>query len=208
MSIASAGKCRLIPILAACATALGLAEPAMAVDVNSKLSGASLKSTGGGADVILAAPIWFGNNGQSATYFAVTPYLFVPVESYKIGDPLNLGENRWKFDLQAGLARGLSPDILLQVTGSVMWYDTNSDAVGRGIGRLEQDNTYQLQTWLSYHLPVRQDMARRCRIFEVLGRPAETERRPDRRGHGTRPDLFRAVQVRDAGLLDPRIDPA
>ncbi|MCJ2128209.1 transporter [Methylobacterium sp. E-045] len=206
MSIASACKCRLIPILAACATALG--EPAMAVDVNSKLGGASLKSTGGGADVILAAPIWFGNNAQSATYFAITPYLFVPVGSYKIGDPLNLGENLWKFDLQASLARGLSPDILLQVTGSVMWYDTNSDAVGRGIGRLEQDNTYQLQTWLSYHLPVRQDMARRGRIFEVLGRPAETERRPDRHGYGTRPDLFRAVQVRDAGLLDPRIDPA
>lgn len=226
MPIASVRKRRLIPFLAACATALGLAEPAMAVDVNSadyvpapagtsiaafyttyttrgsykavggseitqdtnlesfvamprlihymdiggitvapqvlapvgtlfngKLGGASLKSTGGAADVILAAPIWFGNNAQSATYFAITPYLFVPVGSYKIGDPLNLGENRWKFDLQAGLAQGLSPDVLLQVTGDVMWYGTNSDAIGRGIGRLEQDNTYQLQTWLSYIPP-------------------------------------------------------
>jgi len=120
---------------------------------NGKLGGASLKSTGGAADVILAAPIWFGNNAQSASYFAVTPYLFVPVGSYKIGDPLNLGESRWKFDLQAGLAQGLSPDALLQITGDVMWYGSNNDALGRGIGRLEQDNTYQLQTWLSYIPP-------------------------------------------------------
>ncbi|WP_020186302.1 transporter [Methylopila sp. 73B] len=117
-----------------------------------KIGGAKFESTQGLADPILAAPVWLLNDTRSGSFFAITPYLFLPLGSYDAGEALNLGENRWKFDLQAGYQQNFA-DFSLQIAGDVMWYGDNKDAISRGSGRLEQKETYQAQAWLSYSPP-------------------------------------------------------
>ncbi|MCM2477575.1 transporter [Rhizobium sp. CG5] len=120
---------------------------------NGSLGGSALESASGIGDPILAAPLWLVNNKESGTTFAVVPYLFVPLGTYEAGDSLNLGENRWKFDLQVGGTQALGNGFTVQASFDTMWYGRNSDATSEGVGNLEQDNTYQAQIWLSYTPP-------------------------------------------------------
>ncbi|GAA5004810.1 transporter [Acinetobacter puyangensis] len=115
------------------------------------LNNTRLESASGAADPIFAAPVWLVNN--SKTNFAIVPYLYVPAGAYDAGRTLNLGENRWKFDLQLGGTQQLGGGFTAQVSADVMWYGDNKDAINNGVGRLEQDNTYQVQGWLSYTPP-------------------------------------------------------
>ncbi|NSZ19921.1 transporter (plasmid) [Agrobacterium vitis] len=120
---------------------------------NGSLGGAALDSASGIGDPIFAAPLWLVNNKNSGTTFAIVPYLYVPIGSYEAGRSLNLGENRWKFDLQLGGTQALGNGFTVQASFDTMWYGRNSDATSDGVGRLEQDNTYQGQIWLSYSPP-------------------------------------------------------
>jgi hypothetical protein len=72
---------------------------------NGSLGGARLDSASGLGDPILAAPVWLVNN--SSTTFALVPYLYVPAGSYDAGRTLNVGENRWKFDLSLAACSSL-----------------------------------------------------------------------------------------------------
>ncbi|MFL9609396.1 transporter [Methylobacillus sp. Pita2] len=118
---------------------------------NGSLGGVSLDSASGSADPIFAAPVWLVTN--PSTNLVVVPYLYVPVGSYDAGRTLNVGENRWKFDFQFGGTQVIAHDFTLHVSGDVMWYGKNDDAMGTGVGTLKQDNTYQFQSWLSYAPP-------------------------------------------------------
>jgi hypothetical protein len=81
------------------------------------------------------------------------PYLYVPAGAYDAGRTLNVGENRWKFDLQLGGVQQLGNGFATQLSSDVMWYGVNDDATGIGTDRLKQDNTYQFQGWLSWTPP-------------------------------------------------------
>ncbi|MFG1304712.1 transporter [Xanthobacter autotrophicus] len=116
---------------------------------NAKIAGASLDAAAGIGDPILATGLWLLNDPAAGRYFGLVQYLFVPIGQYERGESLNLGENRWKYDLQAGLYQDLGNNFAFQVTGDVVWYGAN-DSAGNGWQRLTQDNTYQLQAWLSY----------------------------------------------------------
>lgn len=116
---------------------------------NGRLGGASFDAAAGLGDPILATTVWVVNNKASQTYIGIMPYLFLPVGQYSAGEALNLGENRWKLDLQAGWYQGLTNGVALQLTGDVIWYGDNGRA-GNGTQTLSQDPTYQLQAWLSY----------------------------------------------------------
>lgn len=120
---------------------------------NGSLGGTALESASGIGDPILAAPLWLLDNKESGTTFAIVPYLFVPLGSYHAGDALNLGENRWKFDLQLGGTQALGNGFTVQASFDTMWYGDNKDAISNGNGRLTQENTYQGQIWLSYTPP-------------------------------------------------------
>ncbi|MFZ4255565.1 transporter [Raoultella terrigena] len=118
---------------------------------NGSLGGARLDSASGLGDPILAAPVWLVNN--PSTTFAIVPYLYVPAGSYDAGRTLNVGENRWKFDLQLGGVQQLGNGFATQLSADALWYGDNDDATGIGTGRLKQDNTYQFQGWLSWTPP-------------------------------------------------------
>ncbi|MFG1294799.1 MULTISPECIES: transporter [Xanthobacter] len=116
---------------------------------NGRVAGAGLDSAAGVGDPILAATVWVVNNKATQTYVGIMPYLFLPLGQYSAGEALNLGENRWKLDLQAGWYQGLTNGLALQLTGDVTWYGDNTKA-GNGNQTLSQDPTYQFQAWLSY----------------------------------------------------------
>lgn len=112
---------------------------------------ASMGSTNGIADPILAATVWLINKPEDNHYFGITPFLHVPVGSYDNNRALNMGENRWKFSLQAGYIRGLTDTLSLDLAADVTLYGKNSD-FGSESSRLEQDPLYHLQSYMRHNL--------------------------------------------------------
>lgn len=110
---------------------------------------AALGQTSGVGDIILAAPFWPINDAASRTYLGITPYLYLPTGSYDRNRALNLGENRWKFDLQAGFVKGLTDRWFVDLTGDVMFHGKNDDYGGTG-ATLRQKPLYQGQAALRY----------------------------------------------------------
>lgn len=110
---------------------------------------AALGRTSGVGDVILAAPVWVINDAASRTHLGITPYLFLPTGSYDHNRPLNLGENRWKLNLQVGLAQGLTERWHVDLTADATFYGKN-DAFGAGGKTLRQEQQYQGQAYLRY----------------------------------------------------------
>lgn len=112
---------------------------------------ASLGSTSGTADAILAATIWLVNKPDTGEYFGLTPFVYAPTGSYDRNRALNLGEDRWKFAMQGGYIRRLGAGWTLDVIGDVMFYGPNSDANASG-QTLKQDPSFQVQTMLRYNI--------------------------------------------------------
>lgn len=116
---------------------------------NARLNGADLGAAAGLGDPIFSVAFWPVSNKATETYVAIAPYLHVPLGQYDANDALNMGENRWKLDLQGAWYQGLGNGFALQITADVIWYGDNTDA-GGGDQTLTQDNTYQFQAWLAY----------------------------------------------------------
>lgn len=121
--------------------------PAVSVTVN---GGGSGLSTSGISDPIVAAPFWFVNRPQERTYFAVTPYVHLPIGSYDRNQTLNPGDNRWKFTIQPGLSIGLGDKFTFDLIGDVQFFGDNNDIAGGG--SLEQKPLYSIQPQISYQL--------------------------------------------------------
>jgi hypothetical protein len=116
-----------------------------------------LGDASGIGDPILAATFWVQNDPVNKVYTGITPYLYVPIGSYDRNDALNLGENRWKYNLQVAHVRRLSKDFSLDLVGDVMLYGDNTDFGATG-QRLEQKPLVQGQVWLRYHLSPTADL--------------------------------------------------
>ena len=110
---------------------------------------AALGQTSGVGDIILAAPFWPINDAGSRTYLGIAPYLYLPTASYDHNRALNLGENRWKFNLQVGFVKGLTDKWYVDLTGDVMFHGKNDDYSDRRT-TLRQKPLYQGQAYLRY----------------------------------------------------------
>ncbi|MEG6508849.1 transporter [Methyloligella sp. 2.7D] len=116
---------------------------------NAELGGVDLGDSTGFGDPVVAAALWPYANDETKTYLAIEPFLTLPLGQYDESSPVNLGENRWKLDLQFGWYQGLTEKFGMQLTYDIIWYGDNNDA-GGGSLTLTQDNTYQFQAWLNY----------------------------------------------------------
>ncbi|MGX1186449.1 hypothetical protein AB7M29_004128 [Pseudomonas sp. F-14 TE3623] len=128
---------------------------------DAKIGGHSLGSASGMADPILGATFWLINQptaGGSGRYFGVTPLVYLPLGRYDKDEALNLGENRYKFDLQLGWVEPLWGKSALELYADAVFYGDNDDA-GTGNQTLEQDPTYQLQANLRYDFNPQQRIA-------------------------------------------------
>lgn len=109
----------------------------------------ALGDASGLGDTILAMPFWLIDDPQARSYLAIAPYLFLPTGRYDHDRALNLGENRWKFDLQVGYVKGLTAAWYLDLTGDVMFFGKNDD-YSAARTTLEQKPLYQGQAALRY----------------------------------------------------------
>lgn len=118
---------------------------------------ATMGTAHGMGDLILASAVWLLNSPDTGRYFGITPYLFLPTGNYDRHDALNLGENRWKFVLQAGYITPLSKTVTLDVVADATLFGDNDDFGASG-ATLEQKPLYQFQTYLRYHLSPQWDL--------------------------------------------------
>lgn len=109
----------------------------------------ALGRSSGVGDPILAATVFLLNDQKNKRYFGVTPYLYLPLGSYNKNRALNLGENRWKFAVQAGYTTPLSDRVTLDLVGDVMFFGKNAD-YGPGGATLKQKPLFSTQAWLRY----------------------------------------------------------
>ncbi|SDI99845.1 Uncharacterized conserved protein [Pseudomonas flavescens] len=119
---------------------------------NARVAGNSLGSASGMGDPILGATLWLVNQpqaGASGRYFGITPLLTVPWGHYDEHDSLNIGENRYKGDLQLGWVEPLAGRFAMEWYADAVVYGDNDDA-GNGSQTLKQDPTYQLQANLRH----------------------------------------------------------
>lgn len=132
----------------------------------------ALGDADGMGDLILAATVWLVNDPKNSTYFGITPFLFLPTGDYDKKDALNLGENRWKFALQAGYITQIAPKLLLDVVADVTVYGDNDDFGPTG-AKLEQDPSIQLQGFLRYQMSDTWDL--RAGISHTTGGKTEVD---------------------------------
>lgn len=102
-----------------------------------------LGSTSGIGDLILTAPLKYRLNEANDTISA-TAYLIAPTGNYDRKDALNLGENRWKVDLQAAYIKHFDDKWAIDVVGDAIWYGDNDDFTVNSVRR-EQDVSYAAQ---------------------------------------------------------------
>ena len=125
----------------------------------------SLGSGSGAGDLILAATVWL-TKPSDKTHFGITPFVYVPTGSYDHDKALNLGENRWKFALQAGFITPLTESVTLDLAADATVNGKNDD-YGAARQTMRQDALYQVQGFLRYSLSPAADL--RFGLSEVAG---------------------------------------
>ncbi|KPX23596.1 hypothetical protein ALO71_02946 [Pseudomonas amygdali pv. dendropanacis] len=111
--------------------------------VDSGASTSVLGDASGVGDLILAPAFKYRLNDANDV-LAFTPYLFVPTGSWDKDDALNIGENRWKLDLQAGYVKHIGEKWALDLAGDAILFGDN-DNFGAGSVRREQKVSYEGQ---------------------------------------------------------------
>lgn len=117
---------------------------------------AALGDASGVGDLILAATVWF-TKPTDKTHFGITPFLFLPTGKYDNESALNLGENRWKFILQAGFITPVTEKLTMDLIADAQVHGENDD-YGAASQTLKQEPLFQFQGWLRYHLTPAADL--------------------------------------------------
>ena len=77
-------------------------------------------------DLTIAAAIWPYHNPASRTYFAIGGYLTSPTGSYSSQRVFNIGENRFRTDIQMGFQTPLTNSIDGMIAVDTRWFGGNS----------------------------------------------------------------------------------
>ncbi len=77
-------------------------------------------------DVVLASALWPYSNRDTRKYFGMAGYLSLPTGSYNSQQVFNVGENRYKYDLQMGYQQPIIENLDGMIAVDTMWYGGNS----------------------------------------------------------------------------------
>ena len=113
------------------------------------IDGLSLGSAFGAQNIQLSAFIWPYVNTATKTNVNLTGFIYPPTGTYDRRSPLNVGDNRWRGDVQVGLTQGITDNLAVDVSFDTQIYGDNSDYVP-GNRRLSQDPTYRAQVWANW----------------------------------------------------------
>ncbi|WP_241622889.1 transporter [Rosenbergiella australiborealis] len=125
------------------------------------VNGQSLGNATGFGDPIIGATFWVVNQPQAGyvgRYVGITPLLTLPLGNYDRHQAINIGENRYKADLQIGWVEPLYKQFSFELLQDSVFYGHNDDA-GSGDQTLTQHPTYEVQTNLRYDFNHTQKMA-------------------------------------------------
>jgi hypothetical protein len=87
---------------------------------------ASQASDTGVGDISIATAIWPYHNRATRTYFGIAGYLISPTGSYASQRAFNVGENRFRTDLQMGFQTPITSNVDGMIAVDTMWFGGNS----------------------------------------------------------------------------------
>lgn len=87
---------------------------------------ASQASPTGVGDLTIATAIWPYHNRATRTYLGLAGYLISPTGSYSSQRAFNVGENRFRTDLQMGFQTPITSSIDGMIAVDTMWFGGNS----------------------------------------------------------------------------------
>ena len=111
---------------------------------------AQLGDTRGVGDLLVPVPVFIVNDPEKRRTLVVNPILQVPIGSYDNDRSLNLGENRWKFELQIGGTTAIAKKWNLEFVTGVEFFEDNTDYSPASV-TLEQKPRYKQQLYLNYY---------------------------------------------------------
>ena len=119
------------------------------IDLKGDFSG--YKEVSGIGDTSFLLAVWPYANRETNTFFGIGAYLTTPTGSYDNNRVFNLGENRFKYALQAGYQTPLMESIdLMAAIDGVVYGDNKS--YGSNKQKLSQENLYTAQLGIRYKL--------------------------------------------------------
>ena len=83
-------------------------------------------SNTGFGDVTLATAFWPYSNRETRKYFGMAGYLSLPTGSYNSQQVFNVGENRYKYDVQMGYQQPIIENLDGMIAVDTMWFGGNS----------------------------------------------------------------------------------
>ncbi|MBS4098442.1 MAG: transporter [Sulfuricella sp.] len=110
---------------------------------------AALRRAGGCWDTVLGGTLWTINDPRQGRYLGFSPYVIAPSGDYDRNKALNLGENRWRYGMNAGFITPLFLRFHLDVVGDIVASGKNTD-YGPAGATLEQGTVYNAQFHLRY----------------------------------------------------------
>ncbi len=113
------------------------------------VGGERLGSAFGAQSTTLSAFIWPYVNTATKTNVVTTAFLYPPDGTYDPHAALNLGDNRWRGDIQIGLSQGFGDHIGVDLEFDAQFYGDSSNSYPGG-QYLKQDPTYRVQAWANY----------------------------------------------------------
>jgi hypothetical protein len=131
-----------------------------AINQGSGLTAFNTSSSGMG-DPLWICTFWLLHNDKSKFYVGVTPIMITPLGTYNSNKAINLGSNRWSWNIQGNVTKGweVIPGHSLYVEGNLQgqFYTNNNRAfnpgvLGHRIGHLSQDPEIDCEGHLSYDI--------------------------------------------------------
>jgi hypothetical protein len=113
------------------------------------IDGQRLGSAFGAQNIALSAFIFPYVNTATKTNANVTVWLYPPTGSYDRRSLVNLGDNRWRGDLELGLSQGIGERFAFDAEYDIQFYGDN-DKYFPGSRRLSQDPTHRIQFWANW----------------------------------------------------------
>ncbi len=113
------------------------------------VDGQRLGSAFGAQNIQLSAFIWPYVNTATKTNVNLTGFIYPPTGTYDKRSPINVGDNRWRGDVQVGLTQGITDSLAFDASFDVQFYGDNNDYIP-GNRRLSQDPTYRAQLWANW----------------------------------------------------------
>lgn len=113
------------------------------------VGGRRVGSAFGAQNIALSAFIFPYVNTATKTNTNVTVFLYPPTGTYDRNSAINVGDGRWRGNLQLGVTQGFGEHFGLDAEFDATFYGDNNNAYPRG-AQLSQDPTYRAQLWANY----------------------------------------------------------